>query len=187
MNKTEQKEHAQLNEMTPQQDLSDLSLFDYTESNVETAQKFEDNLQMKQWMTEPEAKKSWDDINKDMTTGNLAKSEIESITMYEQANTALIAIRNGLPQTVANILFPFHLVEINRRKIAQICALSLSKSGFLRIIEASKIIRKDISFGQENDFNRGEFTPKEKELDWNEAVPLPFFNRKRPPRRRSFF
>ncbi|GAG10458.1 unnamed protein product, partial [marine sediment metagenome] len=73
------------------------------------------------FMVEPEAKKKWAQISKDMSSGNLKEIEV----MTTKYNEKLVGILEALKVDDS-------ITDIFRRKVNVDLALSLSRDGFLR-------------------------------------------------------
>jgi len=156
--------------------MSELSVDDFADKSYsENGQFAEENSRFQQWMTEPEAKKRWEDINKDMSASNIFPEDENFIEHNEKAKSALIAIRNLIPKQAGDILFPNYLVEVIDRKVSMRLALGLSRGGFLREMNASKIVRKGITVGGYERDEEGATmgTPRgQKEVQWGDVMPF---------------
>ena len=115
---------------------------EYAELNKQDQDAFiNTNIDFQRWLVDPEARKKFDDINKDMLTSYLQVSDITSIKLMLDCLNGATAIRQLLEGT-ADIILPQKTFHFLNRKVSSLLALANSKDGFRLKIMNTKTLQK---------------------------------------------
>lgn len=92
---------------------------------------FESNLDYEKYLVDPKSERVWEDINKDLSLGNIADWEHQAILNQEKTLRGLMGMKEELAnKTIAELFVPVGLLKLYQRMPAFTLALSLSKGGF---------------------------------------------------------
>ena len=90
--------------------------------------------------------KFWDDINKDLSSGNIEDWEQQAILNQEKTFRGLLGMRISIGnEKIAKLFVPDELLLLYKRMPAHTLTLSLSKGGFLQRIRRTMRKESDIS------------------------------------------
>ena len=139
---------------------------DWEDKEAAAYEQIETPMEMRKFEIEPKAEKTWGDINKDSTLGNLSMSEVLAISMGEEYFTSVVALRAMMPnKVIGKYFFPQSLTEAVYRKKASTLAISNSKDGFLRRILVSRFVHKGYDYS-----SREEGAKEDQKIIWNPFV-----------------
>ena len=113
----------------------------------ESPESFVNQLEMVKWETEPQAKQTYDDINKDSVHGNLTEIELNVLLFGEDFISGIASLKSLINDPViGNYFLPDNITQGILRTKGSLLALSNSREGFFRKLKASRILKKELSY-----------------------------------------
>lgn len=115
--------------------------------NVDVEPSLVSNLEFEKWKLDPDARKTFTDINKDSLLGNLSTSEMTTIYLGENCHVGIKALHDMITddRRVQDYFLSHDLMSFMVRKKSSILALSNSKDGFRVKVIQSKYLYKETS------------------------------------------
>lgn len=100
------------------------------------------SIELEKWFYDPESKKIWSDITKDLSFGNIEQWEHQAILNQEKTYRGLLGMKMAIGnEKISKLFIPDELLRLYQRMPFFTLTLSLSKSGFLQKIR--RLIRKE--------------------------------------------